>query len=329
MSCTCKTNNLNCDGCACCTPEGVVGLPDCNPKDPCSEKIDLCCVAYSGEAQPCSHITHQEPLCDLLLNVLNVEFPKEECCALELSIDLLAEASIVTTTTTSTTTSTTSTTSTTTSTTSTTSSTTTTTVKPQGLKEVSLCPGDSCLFACSCELPLIYYTSSASSSILQNSVIYTDDLGTTYAPSGYYGDGTNCYHISGNLGIVDTVTPCVGTGRIEITVSSSIITDKITNITYNSIPVVLTSGTFPIVAGAFASGIITNPGALGTLHIYQAVNTSAGTESNIIKTFITDSNGSVICQNPTNGIVNYEVFNVDAGTTGTVILDIDPIGGLC
>ena len=89
MSCNCKLSSSSCEPCAFCTPQGVRCLPDCNPKDPCSEKIDLCCVLHSGESQPCSGIVSGEPLCDLLIKFLELEFPNNECCVLEMSIDLL------------------------------------------------------------------------------------------------------------------------------------------------------------------------------------------------------------------------------------------------
>jgi hypothetical protein len=121
MSCNCNIADPNCEPCAFCTPPGVKCLPDCNPPEPCPEKIDLCCVEHSGEDQPCSDIQNGEPLCELLIKFLEVEFPESECCLLEMSIDLLATPTITTTTSTTTTSSTT------TSSTSTTSTTTTTT----------------------------------------------------------------------------------------------------------------------------------------------------------------------------------------------------------
>ena len=65
MSCTCN-KSLECEPCAFCTPPGVKCLPDCNPPDPCSEKIDLCCVNFSGESQECANIENEESLCDLI-----------------------------------------------------------------------------------------------------------------------------------------------------------------------------------------------------------------------------------------------------------------------
>lgn len=130
MSCNCNTADPNCEPCAFCTPPGVTCLPDCNPEDPCPEKIDLCCVLHSGEDQPCSEIVQGEPLCELLVKFLEIEFPDSECCRLEMSIDLLSSTATSTTTTTSSTT--TSTTSSTTTSSSTTSSTTTSTTQAPG-----------------------------------------------------------------------------------------------------------------------------------------------------------------------------------------------------
>lgn len=130
MACNCNNADPNCEPCAFCTPPGVKCLPDCDPEDPCPEKIDLCCVLHSGEDQPCSDITHGEPLCELLLDILQVEFPPEVCCGLELSIDLILIPPATTTTTTTSTSTTTSTTSTTTSSTTTTTTTTSTTRNP-------------------------------------------------------------------------------------------------------------------------------------------------------------------------------------------------------
>lgn len=122
MSCNCNNADPNCEPCAFCTPPGVKCLPDCNPEDPCPEKIDLCCVRNSGPDYPCSDIANGDPLCDLILQFLEIEFPDSECCRLEMSIDLLEPTSAITTTTTSTTS--------TTSTTTTSSTTTSTTQAP-------------------------------------------------------------------------------------------------------------------------------------------------------------------------------------------------------
>lgn len=132
MSCNCKTTSHLCEPCAFCTPPGVTCLTTCEPPDPCtSEKVDLCCVLYSGEDHECSGITNGEPLCDILIQVLETIFPPEYCCALTGTISLVTTTTTVvpTTTTTSSTSTTTSTTST-TSTTTTSTTTTTTTVAP-------------------------------------------------------------------------------------------------------------------------------------------------------------------------------------------------------
>jgi len=130
MSCNCNNADPNCEPCAFCTPPGVRCLPDCDSEDPCPEKIDLCCVRNSGPDYPCSDIATGDPLCDLLLQFLEIEFPDSECCRLEMSIDLLPLTTTTTTTTTSSTTTTTTSRPTTTSTTSTTSTTTSTTRAP-------------------------------------------------------------------------------------------------------------------------------------------------------------------------------------------------------
>lgn len=96
MSCTCNTANPNCEPCAFCTPPGVTCLPDCNPKDPCEEKIDLCCVLHSGEDQLCSDITNGEKLCDLLLKFLAIGFQQNGCCYLRFSLDTLQVGNLIT-----------------------------------------------------------------------------------------------------------------------------------------------------------------------------------------------------------------------------------------
>jgi hypothetical protein len=127
MACNCNSADPNCEPCAICTPPGVICLPDCNPQDPCPEKIDLCCVLNSGPDYPCSDIENGQPLCELIEQFLQIQFPTSDCCRLEMSIDLLNEASPTTTTTSSTTTTTSSTTTSTSSTTTSSSTTTTST----------------------------------------------------------------------------------------------------------------------------------------------------------------------------------------------------------
>lgn len=134
MSCNCKTTSKSCEPCAFCTPPGVTCLTTCEPIDPCGDisKVDLCCVLYSGNDHPCSDITHNQPLCEILIQVLAVLFPPEYCCALSGVLTVVTTTTTVapTTTTTSSTTTTTSTTSTTTTTTTSTTTTTTTTINP-------------------------------------------------------------------------------------------------------------------------------------------------------------------------------------------------------
>lgn len=98
-------------------PPGVTNLPEC-PIEGCDDKIDMCCAVFSGESQPCSGIYNNDPLCQILYQLLELTFPPSYCCALEGTIEIV----VPTTTTTSTTSTTTS-----TSTTTTSSSTTTTT----------------------------------------------------------------------------------------------------------------------------------------------------------------------------------------------------------
>jgi len=73
MSCNCNNADPNCEPCAFCTPPGVRCLPDCDSEDPCPEKIDLCCVRNSGPDYPCSDIATGDPLCDLLLQFLEIK----------------------------------------------------------------------------------------------------------------------------------------------------------------------------------------------------------------------------------------------------------------
>lgn len=325
MSCNCNTADPNCEPCAFCTPPGVKCLPDCNPQDPCPEKLDLCCVSNTTQDYPCSDISNGQPLCETIIKIFEAEFPESVCCALEMSIDLLADPPITTTTSTTSTTTTTTTASPTSTTTSTTSTTTTTTSGPQELIEVGLCQGDTCFFACSCEIPLNFYVSSLP--IVQNTIIYTNQLGTGYAPAGYYSYNGVCYQVSGNFGQVSSVSTCSATGTLNISLDSLIVTDKITNITYNNIPVVLNSGTFPIVAGNAAVATVLNPGSLGVLRIFQNINSTQ--PSNLAQTIVNDSNGSLLCANPSNGVVNYQIFNVDIDNVTPASISVISNGVSC
>lgn len=91
MSCNCKTSSKSCDPCAFCTPPGVRCLPVCTPPDPCDEKVDLCCVTFSGSDYPCSDVPihNGDPLCTLLINILSLIFPVSQCCALTGTIILV------------------------------------------------------------------------------------------------------------------------------------------------------------------------------------------------------------------------------------------------
>lgn len=197
MSCNCNTADPNCEPCAFCTPPGVKCLPDCNPPDPCPEEIDLCCVKHSGEDQPCSDIESGEPLCELLIKFLEVEFPDSECCRLEMSIDLLATPITPSTTTTSTT-------STTTSSTSTTSTTTSTTKTP-----LQFCYSvESCSFACGCVETSNVTLYSNCTTINTGCILYTNAALTSTALAGYYGANGKCYVVSG-AGVITGVSNCV------------------------------------------------------------------------------------------------------------------------
>lgn len=91
MSCNCNTTSKSCEPCAFCTPPGVTCLPDCNPPDPCEEKIDLCCVNFSGESQECANIQTGESLCDLIETFYEATTKPEIFCQLELTINLLSQ----------------------------------------------------------------------------------------------------------------------------------------------------------------------------------------------------------------------------------------------
>lgn len=198
MSCTCNTTDPNCQPCPFCAPSGVKCLPDCNPQDPCPDKIDLCCVRHSGQDEPCSDIENGQPLCELVLKFLDIEFPQEECCALEMSIDLLAQPLTTTTTT-----STTSTTSTTTSSTSTTSTTTTTTVAA-----ISFCYSTvGCTQACSCSGTTNVTLYSTCSPLKKDCVLYTNPSLTITAPAGYYNTNSRC-HIVSSTGVITGISKC-------------------------------------------------------------------------------------------------------------------------
>jgi hypothetical protein len=91
MACNCNTSDPNCEPCLQCTPPGVQCLPDCNPKEQCEDVIDLCCVKYSGKDEDCYDIKKGESLCDLFFDkILPKAFPKDDCCLLQISIDLVS-----------------------------------------------------------------------------------------------------------------------------------------------------------------------------------------------------------------------------------------------
>jgi len=78
MSCNCNTASRTCDPCMFCTPPGVTGLTTCQPVDPCEEKIDACCVLYSGETNPCLPVTKGDKLCEVLHHLV-VAYFGENC----------------------------------------------------------------------------------------------------------------------------------------------------------------------------------------------------------------------------------------------------------
>jgi len=101
MSCNCKTTSSSCEPCAFCSPPGVTCLTTCKPIDPCDgERVDLCCVLYSGEDHECSEITHGEPICDILFQILAILFPPEVCCFLEGTLEVIPSPNPTTSTTT-------------------------------------------------------------------------------------------------------------------------------------------------------------------------------------------------------------------------------------
>lgn len=215
MSCTCNTADSNCEPCAFCTPPGVKCLPNCNPPDPCDEEIDLCCVKYSGEDQDCSEIKKEDSLCELLIKFLKIEFPDEECCRLEMSIDLLNTPIPTTSTTTTSTTSTSTTTTTTKSIVSTTSTTTTTTISV-----IQFCYSTlGCGFACDCFNTTnvsLYYTCAT---IEPGCVLYTNPGLTTTTSAGHYSVNSKCYTVSAQ-GVVTSVSNCVRTLKLCYTTNA-------------------------------------------------------------------------------------------------------------
>lgn len=147
MSCNCNRANPTCEPCAFCTPPGVTDLPICQPVDICENSpVNMDCVTYSGEDFECLNVATGDSLISVMLNILNVYFPEEYCCALEGTVEY-----ITTTTTTTTTSTTTTSTSTTTTSTSTTTSTTT----------IPTVPYDCCIpFASTTEGPALYNTAT-------------------------------------------------------------------------------------------------------------------------------------------------------------------------
>lgn len=212
MSCTCN-KSVNCEPCAFCTPPGVVCLPDCNPEDPCPEKIDLCCVEFSGQTQPCANIQNTESLCDLIETFFEQGVPTPVFCELEVSVDILPSP-ITTSSTTTTSTSTTS-----------TSSSTTTTTAPPGYRhdlcysvayDIAMCP-----FICAhCTETNIYY--STCPDIIQSCILYTSSTLSpgTEAPGGYYSDGDSCIIVANSGGIVASVNPCPTPAPTKFTLSA-------------------------------------------------------------------------------------------------------------
>lgn len=84
MSCNCNTANPKCEPCSVCTPPGVTGLTTCAPVRPCDgDIIDINCVQYAGADFECINTATGDTLISVLLNILNVYFPAEDCCNIE------------------------------------------------------------------------------------------------------------------------------------------------------------------------------------------------------------------------------------------------------
>jgi len=93
MSCNCKLSSSSCEPCAFCSPPGVTCLTTCEPVDPCDgKKIDLCCVLYSGPDHECSDIITGDPLCEIIIQVLEILFPLDYCCALTGELTVITTA---------------------------------------------------------------------------------------------------------------------------------------------------------------------------------------------------------------------------------------------
>lgn len=89
MSCNCNTANPKCEPCSVCTPPGVTGLTTCAPVRPCDgDIIDINCVQYSGIDFECINTATGDTLISVLLNILNIYFPVETCCDMEVTAEL-------------------------------------------------------------------------------------------------------------------------------------------------------------------------------------------------------------------------------------------------
>jgi hypothetical protein len=306
MSCNCNTADPNCEPCAFCTPPGVKCLPDCNPPDPCPEEIDLCCVRHSGEDELCSDITNGEPLCELLIKLLEVEIP--DCCELEMSIDLLSTPIPLPTTTTSTTSTTT------TSSTSTTSTSTTTTKTPFQFCYTT----ESCSFACECNetTNVTMYTNCLVLAV--GCVLYTNNTLTTTAPAGFYGAGGRC-HVVSTAGVITGISNCSSSVQLCYTSSFSEISTICTCLS----PIAYYSTCSPLVVGCI---LYTNPTFTtfapngyysDNFNVYE-VTGNAGVITNITNCPITPCQGcdspgflQICCQNSVTG--QYQVINNGGG----------------
>ena len=89
MSCNCNTANPKCEPCSVCTPPGVTGLTTCAPVRPCDgDTIDINCIQYAGVDFECINTATGDTLISVLLNILNIYFPVEECCNIEATAEL-------------------------------------------------------------------------------------------------------------------------------------------------------------------------------------------------------------------------------------------------
>lgn len=75
--------------------------------------------------------------------------------------------------------------------------------------QVSLCYGESCVFACDCTSPSIFYSDCPAASL--NVGCHLFNSSGIDAPLGYYSDGTFCYQyaVSSEVSVITSKTSCV------------------------------------------------------------------------------------------------------------------------